>query len=287
MDTADLEQLVAVAELGSFSEAARASFVSVPTVARAMGRVEEGFGVTLFERGRNRVTLNETGRMAAREAERMLRACADAVARVQAFDRSLRTIDVVSCAPAPLWLLVPRISRLYPGVTLASRVATLEQAEGELARGSCDAAVLPYRPDGDGLCEHLLDEHLYLCVRPDHALAGRDSVTFDEMNGFNFLLGSDLGFWDQVCRRHLTASRFLVQDDEFALAELIRSSSLPCFTTDVALRQRYRGADEGRVCVPITDSDASVSFYLVAGEGREDKVARLFGIAGAGRAPWS
>lgn len=80
-----------------------------------------------------------------------------------------------------------------------------------------------------------------------------------------------------MCRRHLTASRFLVQDDEFALTELIRSSSLPCFTTDVALRQRYRGADEGRVCVPITDPEANVSFYLVACEGREDKVARLFG----------
>mgnify|MGYP006926076248 FL=1 len=69
---------------------------------------------------------------------------------------------------------------------------------------------------------------------------------------------------------------FLVQDDEFALSELIRTSSLPCFTTDVALRYRYRGSDEGRINIPIADPEVNVAFHLIATERGASKTARLF-----------
>lgn len=199
-----------------------------------------------------------------------------AVAQVQAFDRSLRTISVVSCAPAPLWDLVPRITQLYPGLSTNTRVADLPATEQALRTNACDIAVLPYRPDDQGLrVRHLMDEQLFVCVKRDHALAGRTSVTLDDLNGFNFLLGSDLGFWSDLCRNRLTASKFLVQGDDFALAEVIRQSSLPCFTTDVAVRMRYRNIGGSRVSIPIEDPEVNVSFYLAAHDS--PKVAKLFG----------
>ncbi|MDO4290395.1 MAG: LysR family transcriptional regulator [Eggerthellaceae bacterium] len=276
MNLTELEQLAAMDELGSFSEVARRFFVSTPTVTRNMARVEKYYGVELFSRGKNRVDLTEAGRLAAVGAQRILRELEASVAEVRAYDRNLRTIDVVSCAPAPLWVLTPRVSRLYPHMGMTSRVASLAQTEEALVAGSCDVAVLP-RPAGEASsCAKLMDEHLFLCVPPDHALAKRKSVTLAEINGFNFLLGSDLGFWNDVVRRRLPASRFLVQGDEFALSELIRTSSLPCFTTDVALESRYRDADEGRVSVPIEDAEVNVTFYLVATERGAKKAACLF-----------
>lgn len=278
MNVTELQQLVAMEKLGSFSEVARRFYVSTPTVTRNMARVEKYFGVALFSRGKNHVELAEAGHLAAAGARRTLRELEASAAEVRAFDRSLRTIDVVSCAPAPLWILIPRISRLYPGMSVTSRVADLPSTEEALASGSCDVAVLPRPVETPGVTSnHLMDEHLNLCVPDDHALAGHGAVTFAELNGFNFLLGSDLGFWNDVVRRHLPASRFLVQDDEFALAELIRTSTLPCFTTDVALERRYRDAGEGRTMVPITDPEANVSFYLAATERGAEKVARLLG----------
>ena len=276
MNVIELKQLAAMDELGSFSEVARAFYVSTPTVTRAMARVEKFYGVELFERGKNRVELTQAGRLAAAGARRTLRELDSSVSEVRAYDRSLRTIDVVSCAPAPLWDLVPRISRLYPELSTASRVASLSQTEEALDQGDCDIAVLPHPVPGAAMGIHLMDEHLFLCVPGDHSLAARKSVTFGDLNGFNFLLGSDLGFWNDIVRRNLPASRFLVQDDEFALVELIRTSSLPCFTTDVALRHRYRGGDEGRINIPITDPEANVAFYLIATERGASKTARLF-----------
>ena len=35
---------------------------------------------------------------------------------------------------------------------------------------------------------------------PDHVLAGYKEVSFEVLNGYNFLLGTRLGFWDDMCR---------------------------------------------------------------------------------------
>lgn len=268
--------MVAVGELESFSEVARRFYVSTPTVTRAMKRIERCYGVELFVHGKNKVELNDAGRLAVGGARRILREIDASIAEVRAYDRSLRTIDLVSCAPAPLWVLVPRASQRYPGMALTTRVADLEQTREALMAGECDAAVLPYRPKEEELvCSRVLDEHLFLCVPRDHVLAGRDHVTLEEMNGFNFLLGTDLGFWNDVVRKRLPASRFLVQDDEFSLAELIRTSTLPCFATDVSIERQYRDPGENRVNIPITDPEVNVSFWLVARKDAAAKVSRL------------
>lgn len=275
MNITELRHFAAMAEFDSFSDIARAFYVSTPTVTRSMKRAEEYFGVPLFDRGKNRVTLNETGRCAMGKVQRVLDQLDAAVADVRAFDLSLRTVSVVSCAPAPLWSLVPRISRVYPGMTVSSRVENLERTRATFDARASDLVVLPYKPEDDGvLSMRVMSEGLYLCVKRDHPLATRESVTLADINGFNFLLGSDLGFWNDICRERLTASRFLVQDDEFSLAEVIRSSSLPCFTTDVAIAQHYRDLGPDRVNIPITDPEVNVTFYLAAYD--QAKVGKLF-----------
>ncbi len=105
-----------------------------------------------------------------------------------------------------------------------------------------------------------MHERLFVCVPPAHELAQHETLTFADINGFNFLLRTELGFWDTLCRQKMPASRFLVQTDEFAFEELVVSSSLPCFTTDCFknVEERY----PGRVFIPLTDPEADVTFYL-------------------------
>ena len=47
---------------------------------------------------------------------------------------------------------------------------------------------------------------LYVCLPPDHPLAGCASVTFEMLNGYNCLLRSEIGFWDAMSRRKMPAS---------------------------------------------------------------------------------
>ena len=56
-------------------------------------------------------------------------------------------------------------------------------------------------------------------------------------------------------------SRFLIQTDDFALRELIRTSTLLCFTTNLAGDM----ADilTKRVIIPVADAEADVTYYMV------------------------
>ena len=97
----------------------------------------------------------------------------------------------------------------------------------------------------------------------DHELARYESLTFEQINGFNFLLRTELGFWDTMCRQKMPASKFLVQSEEDVFWELVKSSSLPCFSTDYV--NQGRSPYTGRVNVPVTDEEANVTFYLAVG----------------------
>ena len=97
-------------------------------------------------------------------------------------------------------------------------------------------------------------------VPPGHELAKHAALSMAEINGFDFLLRTELGFWDALCRRKMPSSRFLVQTDEATFTELVNSSSLPCFTTDYFKNAPLRYP--GRVFIPLTDPEADATFYL-------------------------
>ena len=98
-----LEQLLIVAECGTLSGAAEKLHLSQPALSRSMQKLEEELQVTLFDRQKNKISLNENGKLAIELARRVVEQANDLMEQVRAFDRSQRTIFIGSCAPAPLW----------------------------------------------------------------------------------------------------------------------------------------------------------------------------------------
>lgn len=284
----ELEQLAAFADCETLSKAAEKLNISQPTITRTMQHLEDEFGVPLFERTKNHIALNETGWKAVVHAKQLLKDAREAVEDVRAFDRSLHTITVSSCAPAPLWRLLPALSDAFPDMTISSAIKNNEAVMDDLKAGECQLAVLSeefitgvhvsgaHVPEAHISEEYtsmpFMKENLAVCVPPTHELAGKKEVSFKELNGYNFLLGIRLGFWDDMCRQKMPASRFLVQTDQFTMQELIRESTLPCFVTDVATYDRDVYRD--RITIPITDREAKVTFYIVF-DGKNRKYAEV------------
>ncbi|MDO5294501.1 MAG: LysR family transcriptional regulator [bacterium] len=262
----DLEQLITFADHDTLSKAAELLNLSQPTITRTMKHIEEAFGVPLFHRSKNKITLNEAGLKAVEYSRQLLINANDVVAKVQAYDKSLHTIIVESCAPAPLWSLLPKLSTYYPGMSISSSITSSEKLLKDTRSGACDIGILPYRPNGIHSIP-FLKEFLSLCVPVNHALASRKTLTFSELNGFNFLLRSKIGFWDELCRTKMPASKFLVQTDDFAFEELVRESSLPCFTTNLATDKN--NLLENRYIIPITDPEANVEYSLIFGPNKK------------------
>ena len=83
LDLNELQQLVAFADLGTLSRVAEEGHISTPSITRSMKNVEEAFGVPLFVRGKNRIALNDTGRVAVEAARRLLAEAGQMVQQVQ------------------------------------------------------------------------------------------------------------------------------------------------------------------------------------------------------------
>lgn len=263
IDLYELKQLAAFARLGTLSKVSEEFHISTPSVTRAMQNLENCFGVALFTRSKNKISLNSTGIAAAKYAEKLLDEAERCVRQVRDFDRRQKTVVVKSCAPAPLWTLLPKLNALYPDITVSSAICQNDEVLAAWNDNSCDIAVLPFSfGSGKAAAKKFMQEHLFVSVPPSHELAKHKALTFEEINGFNFLLRSELGFWDTLCRKKMPASKFLVQNDEFDFYELVRTSSLPCFTTDYGLL--HLNADSGRVNIPLTDSEANITFYLAS-----------------------
>lgn len=261
LDLNELEQLVAFADMGTLSMTAEKLHISQPTITRTMQHLEEVFGVSLFVRGKNRIMLNDTGIKAVEQARQLLSVADNTLKTVRAFDKSLHTITISSCAPAPLWYILPALASAYPDMTIASSLKSVSAICEDITSDTCQLAILPFDVQHDHyIMIPFLKENLSVCVSASHDLAEKSSVTFSDLNGFNFLLKSEIGFWDEMCRIQMPASRFLVQTNEFEFEELVRESSLPCFTTNLV--QGRQSLLAGRIKIPVSNSEANVTYFL-------------------------
>ena len=262
LDLVGLDQLIAFEKCGRLSKVGEIFNISQPSITRNMKKIEEDFGVSLFERGKNHISLNETGKLAVECAGKVLQEAENAISKVQNFDKRQKTIVIEACAPAPLWSLLPELGKKYPDKTFSSATCDIEQIIWDVREGNCDLGVLPYEyEDKDLQSLPYIEEKLAVCVRTDHELAGYEEVNFAQINGFNCLVREEIGFWSGLCKEKMPASRFLVQTDEFELEELIRTSTLLCFTTNLA--DWPEELMENRKEIPIIDNEANVRYHVI------------------------
>ncbi len=254
-----LEQLLTFARCGTLSAAAEELHLSQPALSRSMQRLEAELSVPLFTRQKNRIVLNENGELAVEYARKVVEDALDMKEKLVAQERARHTIFVGSCAPAPLWTLLPRVSATCPDMTITSEIRNLDRLQKSLEDHTYQLVVLPFAPkDPKLLCRKLGEEHLYFTLPPAHPLANRKSLHLADLDGETMLLRPNLGFWGPIVKQAMPRTKFLVQDNE-AFNELVKFSILPSFVTDLSLRRE--GPPPDRVVVPIDDPCVQITYY--------------------------
>lgn len=256
-----LEQLITVAECGTLSAAAEKLHLSQPALSRSMQKLEAELQVPLFTRHKNKIELNENAEMAVDYARKILWQSQDMIDHLRAFDLSRRTIRVGSCAPMPLWEILPALSSLYPAMTISSEIKEEEKLLQGVLDGTYQFIFLPFEVKEDGIrCRRYMEEHLFFSLPPAHALSGSKTLRLRDLNGETMLLYSSIGFWKKALEKEMPDTHFLIQTEASALGELVRASALPSFITDLVMERE--GEVPNRVNIPISDPEASVTFYL-------------------------
>lgn len=257
----ELRQFAAFADLGTLSEAAEFLHLSQPALSRNMKKLEEDLEISLFNRSKNKLVLNENGEYVLELARKILADADSLPSKARDFDRKKRTITFGVCSPAPAWILVPLITNHFPHMALRTEQDTEARLLSDLDNNGYQLIALPRKPEGkEYFCKECGKETLMFALPQKHKYARRKSLSFSDMDGENMLLMPDIGFWSFVMEK-MPASRFLTQSDRFSFNELVQASSLPSFVTD--LSEKYRETPAGRVYIPISDPEATVTYYLI------------------------
>lgn len=270
-----LEQLAAFSRRGTLSGAAEELHISQPALSQSMKKLEEGLGVSLFKRTKNRLVLNENGILAAQLGEQLLEQSREMEERLRLFDRGRRTISLGVCAPVPLWDLSPLLTRLYPQMTVSTEMKNSdEELLAGLEKGVYQLIATHSTPGGGLYGMPFRTERLFLSVPLAHPLAARKELTPADIDGQNLLLYTDIGFWHDFCREKLPNAHFLMMSEWDAFGEVAGTGAFPSFVTDAHMERD--GVPQNRVVIPIVDEQAEATYYCVCRAENRDKYRPVF-----------
>ena len=256
------EQLAAIAECGTISAASEKLHLTQPALSRSMKKLEDQLGVSLFERQKNRIALNDTGKVAAKCAVRLLSDEADMIQRIIEHDAAQHTIRIGCCAPVPMRRLLADLTELYPSKAVAAEMKNEETLLTWLEEDRVQVIVLSHPMNAPGLfSKRLMEEHFFFAVTNRNPLAERKSVSMRDINGQTILLLSQIGEWYDICKAKLPDSRLLFQDEPDVFKELISASELPFFISSNHLTRSHRPDD--RIYVPSDDEEMHVTYYCI------------------------
>jgi DNA-binding transcriptional LysR family regulator len=191
MDLRQLNAVLAVADHGSFSAAARALHTVQSNISTHVARLEQELGVTLIDRSSGLVTDEGAAVVArARHIQGELDALAADVASVHDQVSGPGRIGVIGTTAR--WLvpqLVEAMAEHHPRVQVVVYDATTSSLLLQLTSGTIDLAVLSLPVDDpDMQAEHLFDEDRMLVTPSSHPLADRARITLETLDGVPILL---------------------------------------------------------------------------------------------------
>lgn len=261
LETNQLSQLITVADTKTLSKAAEILHISQPALTRSIQKLESELNVTLFDRQKNKITLNKTGELAVSHARRILADVEQMTQSIQAFERSLHTISIGSCAPAPIVELLYYLTEKFATMTFSSETVNPDSLVLGLKNNTYQIIITnsPVK-DSEICCLEFCREQLFLTIPPAHPLAAKkDGIFADELAGETMLLFKEIGIWESFIKAKMSQTDFIIQDRDDAFNALIRASALPAFATNLTLKRNDRR--QNRIIIPFLDDEAKMTFY--------------------------
>ena len=146
MNKADLEKIVAIAEEGSMARASQKLFITQPALSKALTKVEEELGETLFTRRPSGLELTYAGECFLRKAYQILKLYSDVDMEFCELNQMRKGILKVGSADRLGALVLPELLRKfherYPNIRIEIVEQNSIKLEESLLMGALDLAIL-------------------------------------------------------------------------------------------------------------------------------------------------
>ena len=188
----DLEYLTALDKHKHFGKAAKACFVSQPTLSGQLMKLEQSLGLQLVERHRGNVMLTPAGEKLVVEARKVLQAaehfesCAKALLDPLAGDLHLGLIPTL--APYLLPHIMGELNTALPNINFFLHENQTQVLLQQLDEGQLDVLLLPYLTEMEKFeSYHLFDEPLMLATPIKHNLSQNKNLVLSDLQGEKIL----------------------------------------------------------------------------------------------------
>lgn len=184
MELRQIRYFVAVAELLSYSKAAKELHVSISPLSRQIRQLEDEFGVRLLLRDRRRVTLSDAGRLFLQEAKSLLNHTenlSEQLRMAKAGEIGVVRVGVGLHLGDTVGSVVMEHSRSHPTVEVQSQGIFSTMQNTALREGQIDAGFM--RPPVDPVLasEILYEEQLVALMGKTNPLAKRKAVRVKDL----------------------------------------------------------------------------------------------------------
>lgn len=190
-----LQYLTALADHGSFSEAAAQCHVTQSTLSAGIASLENLLGQKLVDRSQRASTLTPLGLETVERARKILSDSRDLVTRVRALDMPLsgplRLGIIPTIAPYLLPQILPGLQSGFPQLELHMHEDMSARLVESLRQGQLDMIVLALPYDTDGMVQEKLFSEQFMLAAPKGQWAGHDPARLDDLDGEALLLLED------------------------------------------------------------------------------------------------
>lgn len=274
---AQLKAFHAVAVHGNFTRAAEQLCLSQPAVSDQVRKLEERFGVLLFNRNKRSVQLTELGERLLAITQRLFAAEREAE-ELLTRSRALQSGSLTLAVDAPMHLLpyIARFCERYPGIRVSLVTGNTDESLRRLFDYQADFAVLGRPVDDDRLIAHVLSSGpLVAFVADAHPWAGRDSIHLADLHQTPLVLREQGSMTrqmleDEMHRLHLETRTAIEVEGREAVFEMVVAGLGVGIVSAAEL-----GSSRGVHVLPILDFEPRMTETLVC--LREQGARRVMG----------
>ena len=193
MNILRLKYFIAVAENGSFTEAAELLYTTQSSVSKQILALEKELGVRLFNRTSRKIELTPQGGIVLEHAKKLAAGYDDMMARLSAYEQTCKGYLSIASIPVMAQYRITSIfagfNRLFPHITLNIEEMETCDIPAALENGSYDLAfmrseMLDISYETTAVCR----DRLAAVLPCGHRLSRKEAISLEELKDEPFLL---------------------------------------------------------------------------------------------------
>ncbi len=246
MELRQLKYFVKVAELSSFSEAARQLNITQSTISQQIQQLEEELNVNLLFRNSHKVTISDIGTAFLPQAKRTLREAENCIERIH--DVQQLCIGELRIGTTPTFSTLLRetvylFMKQFPGIKVSICSESVETLMNLLDKQEIDLA-LSYKSNQfyPNIESHVIfDNSLAVIVNTNHPLATKEKIHLADIEDYPIALPAKgmqaRNTFDRITRdKHIPFDVRLEVNDATLLLSVVRATSLVTFVSEATAK---------------------------------------------------